>query len=379
MHALSHKIYRGNTNFYRLDIPVLPLCDLEEEEREKEKTAAKKSIKEVGEIEIYEVKHPIPSIRHKPHHVIRDMFQHVSNGIFQHVRKKYLENFTHFRHFGHVSNGESKKHLLELAKKSKAFMGQKMKELAKLGIRFAAAASAIFIVGFFLLNYQAYFQITKHYYTNEIKPMAINVLTSVIVKNDVNEPDLKAQQKKQLLELVDSEKTKNTKQEYASFSGIFDDITPPDNRIIIPKIGKNIPIVETEKGALYASDWNTFSKAILEDLKRGVVRYPGSARPGQKGNVFITGHSSYYPWDDGKFKDVFALLPHLEIGDEIIIYFNQKKYRYKIAEKKEVKPQNTEILKPTDDFRLTLMTCTPVGTNLRRLVITAFQQDEAEI
>jgi len=109
---------------------------------------------------------------------------------------------------------------------------------------------------------------------------------------------------------------------------------------------------------------------ILDALKRGVVRYPGTALPGEYGNTFITGHSSYYFWDDGQYKEVFALLSEVNIGEEIIIYYNQQKFIYQITEKKEISPSEVNVLsQPTDQKQITLMTCTPVGTNLKRLIV----------
>ena len=100
----------------------------------------------------------------------------------------------------------------------------------------------------------------------------------------------------------------------------------------------------------------------------------GTAIPGQFGNVFITGHSSYYPWDSGKFKDVFALLHDLDVGDEFTVFWNQDAYHYRINERKVVTPQETEVLhQPTDKRIATLMTCTPVGTAKNRLVLVAEQ------
>jgi sortase (surface protein transpeptidase) len=40
----------------------------------------------------------------------------------------------------------------------------------------------------------------------------------------------------------------------------------------------------------------------------------------------------------GNFNDVFALLDNVEFGDQIIVYYNQKKYVYTVREKKIVRP-----------------------------------------
>ena len=83
----------------------------------------------------------------------------------------------------------------------------------------------------------------------------------------------------------------------------------------------------------------------MKELENGIVRYPGSAKPGEKGNAFIFGHSSNFPWLDGDYKDVFARLHTLALGDEVIVYYGQKKYTYKITKKQVVKPGDVSVLK----------------------------------
>ncbi|MFA6423500.1 MAG: class D sortase [Patescibacteria group bacterium] len=133
-----------------------------------------------------------------------------------------------------------------------------------------------------------------------------------------------------------------------------------DNHIIIPKININAPIT-----------WNSEvdDEALLSNLQKGVVHYKGTALPDEKGNVFITGHSSYYAWDKGQYKSIFALLNKLQKGDQIALSYKNQVYVYEIVETIVVEPKDTWVLDPTTDPMLTLMTCTPVGTNLRRLIV----------
>ena len=92
------------------------------------------------------------------------------------------------------------------------------------------------------------------------------------------------------------------------------------------------------------------------------MRYPGTARPGEVGNVFIFGHSSNYPWIASEYNDVFALLNSLENGDEITVYYNQQKYIYRITDRAIVKPGDTDVLFTRDPTKkeISLMTCWPV-------------------
>ncbi|MDD5751559.1 MAG: sortase, partial [Candidatus Peribacteraceae bacterium] len=58
------------------------------------------------------------------------------------------------------------------------------------------------------------------------------------------------------------------------------------------------------------------------------------------------------------------------------VYYGGDKHRYVITEKKEVRPSNVDVLDQPVGKRLgTLMTCTPVGTTLRRLILTADEVD----
>jgi LPXTG-site transpeptidase (sortase) family protein len=66
----------------------------------------------------------------------------------------------------------------------------------------------------------------------------------------------------------------------------------------------------------------------------------------------------------------------LNVGDEYWVFYGGDKHRYVIKEKKEVKPSDVSVLDQPVNKRLsTLMTCTPVGTTLRRLIIVAQEVD----
>jgi sortase A len=110
----------------------------------------------------------------------------------------------------------------------------------------------------------------------------------------------------------------------------------------------------------------------MKELEFWVVRYPWSARPWKNGNSFIFGHSSNFPWIAGKYNDVFARLWQMEKWDTIYSYYGQKKYKYKIIEKKVVSPNDVGVLKNDKNKKqLTLMTCWPIGTDINRLILIA--------
>lgn len=151
-------------------------------------------------------------------------------------------------------------------------------------------------------------------------------------------------------------------------------ITPPDNRMIMAQIDKSMPIVEVPAENLVKGDSEAFEKDIMLGLEKGIVRYPLTAEPGEEGNVVLTGHSSFYTWKPGDFKDAFASMHNVHIGDKITIYYNQQKYVYEVFEEKVVSPDELSVLDQVKDQHwLTTITCTPIGTNTSRLIHIAKQ------
>ncbi|MDA1060721.1 MAG: class E sortase [bacterium] len=221
------------------------------------------------------------------------------------------------------------------------------------------ASAVILLIGFTLMNYSALSKVVISKYhkitgTEELSPLnkITEVKTTVYNKEILKSSSDPNIQKRQIPEL-DME------------------ISPNDNRIIIPRINQNIPIANVSSESLIKRDWEALEKEMQEALREGVVHYPGTSLPGQTGNVVITGHSSYFPWDPGRFKDVFALLHDVVVGDRLVVYFEQDKYLYEIVGKEVVLPKDIDVLKQTPNEQLTLITCTPVGTNLKRLIATA--------
>ncbi len=110
------------------------------------------------------------------------------------------------------------------------------------------------------------------------------------------------------------------------------------------------------------------------DFLSSLAHFPGTALPGQEGNVFISGHSVlpqfYNPKD---YQTIFSTLPTLSEEDEIIAKVAGLKYRYTVFKKRVVDPSDVSVLlppHPTGKY-LTLMTCVPPGLNSKRLVVIA--------
>lgn len=111
-----------------------------------------------------------------------------------------------------------------------------------------------------------------------------------------------------------------------------------------------------------------------EALQTGVVHYPGTARPGEYGNAFYFGHSSDFGYKVGKYKTVFALLPHIELGETIEITNTRGRvFTYEVVNTLVVSPTQTEVLSQGDRSKklLTLQTSYPVGTAFKRFIVQA--------
>ena len=230
-------------------------------------------------------------------------------------------------------------------------------------VRFGGTFAALFVALFITLNYESFWQI----FSARVDPLR-DMKTEASLTDGID--------KEMREKLLKSPMLTTAGADEGNLLSYLPPVGPPENRLIIPKLHINVPIVDPPFEALLKEDWTTVESDIQGALQGGVVHYPGTARPGQAGNFFVTGHSSYYPWAPGKYKTVFARLSELAPGDEYWVYYGGDKHRYTVTEKKEVKPSNVDVLDQPVGKRLgTLMTCSPVGTTLRRLIVTAEEVD----
>lgn len=114
----------------------------------------------------------------------------------------------------------------------------------------------------------------------------------------------------------------------------------------------------------------------VDDLKfdNHLALFPGTALPGEVGNSFVTGHSVLPEFFDPKnYRTIFTNLSDLEIGDEIEVNLDNRIYHYTVQYSKIVDPKDTSVLAPisTSGRNLTLMSCVPPGTSVKRLVVIA--------
>lgn len=141
-----------------------------------------------------------------------------------------------------------------------------------------------------------------------------------------------------------------------------------DPKLIIPKINVDVPVIY---GA--SPDYNSMMAAMAKGVAHFAI--PGAdSVPGQIGNTVLSGHSSNDLFEAGDYKFIFSQLDKLQNGDTIYVNYNSTRYTYSVIKEQVVKPTNVQALYGyTDKPYLTLITCTPLGTSLNRLLVTAEQ------
>lgn len=142
----------------------------------------------------------------------------------------------------------------------------------------------------------------------------------------------------------------------------------PEPKLIIPKINVDVPVIY---------DTTPDYDSQMAAMQNGVAYFgiPGaSSKPGQVGNTVLSGHSSNDIIDKGDYKFIFARLDQLDNGDPIYVNYQGKRYTYTVTKKQVVAPTDVQALVyPASKPVITLITCTPLGTSLNRLLVTAEQ------
>ena len=129
---------------------------------------------------------------------------------------------------------------------------------------------------------------------------------------------------------------------------------PPRDRavigqLVIPRLGLSTMVVEGDD---------------TEDLKMAPGHIPGTALPGEHGNVGIAAHRDTF----------FRPLMFIRKGDEIGIKTLRGTYRYRVVSTRVVSPDDTRLLYPAGHDTLTLVTCYPfyyVGPAPERFILRA--------
>ncbi|MBW3615813.1 MAG: class E sortase [Actinobacteria bacterium] len=121
----------------------------------------------------------------------------------------------------------------------------------------------------------------------------------------------------------------------------------PTGRIEIPAIGLNHA---------------TYEGIDLSIINHGPSHWPGTARPGERGNTVFPGHRTTYSrpfWD----------IDRLRAGDHVIFTTPAGRFTYQVREGFVVDERATWITKQTEDATFTIFACHPKGSARQRYVV----------
>lgn len=137
--------------------------------------------------------------------------------------------------------------------------------------------------------------------------------------------------------------------------------------LVIPRLALDNSLVEA---GFAGQQWD------LSRLGSQVGHLAGTAYPGEEGNVVLAGHVTLYEGGWGPF----AQLGSLQVGDQIFLVQGSDSVVYEVTETRMVSPEDIEVVYPTADSRLTLITCANWQENglgdgkyTQRLVVIAKQ------
>ncbi|MCP4538035.1 MAG: sortase [Chloroflexi bacterium] len=150
----------------------------------------------------------------------------------------------------------------------------------------------------------------------------------------------------------------------------------PPTRIIISSIDVDAPVSPVSWQTIEVDGKDQAAWEVLDMYAAGW--HESSAPLGMPGNTVLNGHNTTYG-------EVFRDLYTLNAGDEIVVYADDKPHTFAVTEvlilpeagqPLDVRIENARYILPTDDERLTLVTCHPYGSLQNRLIVIAHSNSE---
>lgn len=141
--------------------------------------------------------------------------------------------------------------------------------------------------------------------------------------------------------------------------------------IQIPKIGLEAPVVEVPTVDVRIDGESLQQWSAPNNFAAGW--HAGSAQLGQPGNTVLNGHHNIHG-------SVFGRLRDLQPGDQIFVWSQDQSYFYEVEQillleeryaQLSDRHENARWILPSDDERLTLVTCWPPESNTHRLIVVA--------
>lgn len=129
--------------------------------------------------------------------------------------------------------------------------------------------------------------------------------------------------------------------------------------IMLPQLEEPLPLIYSD---------TLDEPKVQEYLKQGAVVLPLGTAFGEEGNVVVTAHSSGTQ-SFGPYRFAFSKLAELKNGDEFTVQTDKAKYTYKVYGQDIVWPTQVDKLPQDNRSTVTLVTCWPLWTNYKRLLV----------
>ncbi len=146
----------------------------------------------------------------------------------------------------------------------------------------------------------------------------------------------------------------------------------PPTRLVIPSVDIDVSVIPTH-WEMQEVDGTQQPVWVVPDAPY-VGWHETSAPLGRPGNTVLSGHN--WP-ENGPFRFLYKVQP----GDPLIVYSGAMVFLYRVDEvlllpeagqPLEVRQANARYIQPTDDERVTLVTCHPYGSTRFRLIVIAY-------
>lgn len=142
-------------------------------------------------------------------------------------------------------------------------------------------------------------------------------------------------------------------------------------RLVISAIDLDAPIIPSEIKTIEVNGQEYQQWLVPDQYAAGW--HSGSARLGERGNLVLNGHHNVHD-------EVFRDLEKLNVGDSILVYSDEHVFTYQITnmmilpekyQEMDTRMENAQWILPSQDERLTLITCWPYESNTHRLILVA--------
>ncbi len=145
--------------------------------------------------------------------------------------------------------------------------------------------------------------------------------------------------------------------------------------VVAPLQWAIVPVI-TVTGEDQEDVLNWWDIDIMSYLENGALHHPWTRWPReQSGNYVLAGHTSYYSYQNGRYKTAMQFIALMQSWDPLRMFDQQangewKKYDFSITKSFETVPEDISILEqPIDWNMLTVYGCYPFGSLDRRRVI----------